>query len=326
MSRQAPDESPGSGRGYAPLAMDARPTDSDRCTLAPGVPDLAALGAWTPGDLLGGGARPATWIRAEVLSESPASVRLRLPLPGTPDTAGRVHERPRGAGTGHVWLERFGPGTGWSELLAARFTAPRSASVAERRWNLYCHLRGAGVATPEPLAVGARGRGPLARRSFLVVREPERGLPLREWFAAAGELARRRRGLEALGAALARLLVSGAVLPDLAPEHVRVVEADAGAGGGDCAARSLAAPGAERGRARRQLPEILVVDVVGGRLRADWRRTERRNLLGRFAESLLRESCTWREAARLLLHARVMRTELRGDWRALRARWAGGHG
>ena len=297
--------------------MSTRPAQPDRVTLAPGVPDLAALGADSVAELLGLEGELGTWGRARVLEADRAGSRTRLPLPGTPDEAGRVHERPRGAGTGQVWLERFGPAVRWRELLAIRFSSPASASVAERRWNLLCHLRAAGVVTPEPMAVGARGAGPLARTSFLVVREPEGGVLLAEWLRTTRDPRVRRLGLEALGAALARLLASGAVLPELDPAQVLVTGSEE-APGGDCTAKELAALGAVGGRKRRRLPEVVVTDVAGGTLARDWRTGDRRRLLERFARALIGEACSWRDLARLLLHARSARAELREDWRSLR--------
>src|SRR6185503_10072654 len=107
-------------------------------------------------------------------------------------------------GTGWLWLtvERRTP---WTELVAARCTHPRSASLAEREWNLLCHLRANGVGTPEPLLVGTRGAGPLARCSFLLVRALEEGAPLQRYLRTDGIGAERERAFQALALCFANL-------------------------------------------------------------------------------------------------------------------------
>ena len=111
----------------------------------------------------------------ERLAQGPGWSLFRLPLPGTPlDDGGPLTSPPKGSGTGWVRLLRFDGGPK-RRLWSARFTHPRSASLAERRWNLVCVLRAAGVVTPEPLAVVAEGSAVTSPRSAIVWREAEEG-------------------------------------------------------------------------------------------------------------------------------------------------------
>lgn len=286
-------------------------------TLAPAVPDLAALGAAGADDLLDPAGRPVGWERAELVAEDAGAATVRLPLPGTPDASGRVFERPRGAGTGHVLLKRF-DGTGRGALwraLRARFTRPPSESLAEREWNLLCHLRAAGVGTPEPLAVGARGPRGFASRSFLVTRDPEGFRPLAEWLGAAeGEA--RLRGLRAVGAFLARLFRSGTRLPALAAEDVLLSADEA------CAAEEidLLASGA-RTRPNR-LPGVVLARVEGGRILPRLGLDERLAALRRLDEGTRGvPGLTGRDRARVL--ARALRDVPRAERRAALERLRG---
>jgi len=214
-------------------------------TLASGVPSLAALGSGSAASWLGDGAGLATGDRLEVLSRGPVETVARLPLPGTPDVRGVQRERPRGAGTGmlvwHVWRG------GATELLRARLTRPRSASLAARRWNLICHLAAHGVGVPELVALG-EGR---AGESFLIERELAGYEPLAVLMAVEREPAERARVVQAVGHALAALFRAGAWLPRLAPEGVLVQR------GSECAAHELAERAADESLARS----------LGGRLR-----------------------------------------------------------
>lgn len=211
---------------------------------------LGALGVDDPEALLA--ADPLRLARARELPAAPGSHRVAFALPGTADVRGNLTGRPGELGTGFVWLTSHRPPLG--ALLRARFGAPRSASLAEREWNVLCLLRAAGVGTPEPLCVGALGQGLVARRSFLVVRALEDAFPFPRWLATDGLGAERERGLAALGALLARLARTGLVLPELAPEHLWVTPS----GSGEC---ETDGPGLRKNK----LPGVSVVDVRGAR-------------------------------------------------------------
>jgi hypothetical protein len=211
---------------------------------------LAALGATSLDDLF----RPeglATWDRAEV---SAGGAEIRLPLPGTADAGGRVRERPRGAGTGWVRLRLFE--TSLPTGLVLRFTHPRSASEAERRWNLACALREAGVTTPDPVAVAARGHGLWSSRSVLVLRDLARSVSLERFLHTELPEEERHLGIEAVGLALARLARGAVVLPRLTPGGIAVQLR------GDCGEE---APDGVGGVLRR-LPGVAVTDLAGGYL------------------------------------------------------------
>ncbi|MEQ1893812.1 MAG: hypothetical protein ABL998_14825, partial [Planctomycetota bacterium] len=112
---------------------------------------LAALGLDSAEKLLE--PEPAHLTRARELSAAPGTRRIEFALPGTPDVRGNLTGRPGELGTGFLWLTSYATPLGTA--LRARFTAPPSASLAERDWNVLCLLRAAGVGTPEPLCVGA---------------------------------------------------------------------------------------------------------------------------------------------------------------------------
>ncbi len=214
----------------------------------PGL-ELAALGLDSAEQLFA----PTPQVpRLERLEVGESHTRWRFPLPGSPDARGNLTGRPGPLGTGWLWLTVFRGGLG--ELLRARCTHPRSASLAEREWNLLCHLRAHGVGTPEPLLVGARGRGFVSGPSFLIVRAPEDSFPLPRWLRTDGIGAERARGLEALGRMLALLVRSGVELPELAPEHVWVTPS----GSGECETES---PGLRKNK----LPGLAIVTVRRGR-------------------------------------------------------------
>src|SRR5262245_17823897 len=225
--------------------MDA--IKGERVELAPGVPDLRALGVAAVADLLDEERLPGA--RAEVVERDARGSLVRFPLPGTAGPDGRRGGPPRGAGTGWLVLRR------WSDaplpaLLRARFTAPRSASLAERAWNVACHLRAHGVGTPDLVAVGARGAGLVSRRSFLVLRELDGYEPLARWLALALSPAARRRGAEAVGRALGRILAAGVVLPRLDARSLWLsIEPDTG--GDPCLAES-------GGPRKNLLPSVVV--------------------------------------------------------------------
>lgn len=191
--------------------------------------------------------------RLERLERSATREHVRFPLPGTPDARGNLSGRPGPLGTGWLWLSVHRGGLG--ALVRARCTHPRSASLAEREWNLYCHLRERGVGTPEPLLVGARGAGLVSMRSFLLVRAPVDAFPLPRWLRTDGHGAARARGLEALGRALALLLASGVEFARLSAEHLWITPS----GSGECETE-------DRGGLRKnKLPGVTLVDVRGAR-------------------------------------------------------------
>ncbi|HEX6884845.1 MAG TPA: lipopolysaccharide kinase InaA family protein [Planctomycetota bacterium] len=213
---------------------------------------LSALGLETSA-LLFAPARELS-ARLEFLEEAPECTRVAFPLPGTADARGNLTGRPGPLGTGWLWLTAFRGD--WAALLGARFSAPRSASLAEREWNLLCHLRAQGIGTPEPLLVGARGAGLVASRSFLLVRAPEGAFPFPRWLRTDGVGAERARGLAALGRTLAALRRAGVELPDLALADLWVTP-----GGGACEEEPA-------GARRNRLPGVTLVDVRGARLRS----------------------------------------------------------
>ena len=283
-------------------------------TLAPGVPNLRALGAETPGDLLGIGRALSEEARSQCVSRDASGVLSRCPLPGTPAREdGRLEGRPRGAGTGWMYLRRY-HACSLREALAARFTAPRSGSLAAREWNLLCRLRSVGVATPEPLAVASAGRGVFARRSALVTRELDGMGPALERLASGRDPKRRRRALRALGRALGRLLDSGVWLPRLAARHVYLGEAPAG--GCDVA------PPIGDGLTWSKLPAVAITSTRGGRMVGALAEARQVELLARLdASSRAREVLSPRERLRIFLLATARGLD-RGARRAALARMA----
>ena len=218
---------------------------------APGL-ELPALGLASADELFA----PTLSLspRLERLSQSPLRVRWRFPLPGTPDARGNLTGRPGPLGAGFLWLTVYRGG--WSELLRARFTAPRSSSLAEREWNLLCHLRAHGVGTPEPLLVGARGAGLFSTHSFLLVRAPSDAFTLPRWLRTDGIGDERERGLESLGRTLANLQRSGVELPHLGVEHLWLTPS----GSGECETHD------HGGLRKNKWPSVTIVDVRGGRI------------------------------------------------------------
>lgn len=273
---------------HVPNAQVASPGNTaERLTWgAPGL-GLAALGLASSEPLFEGAA--AELPRSQSLEPGPARVRLRFALPGTPDVRGNLSGRPGPLGTG--WLELCVFRGDWRALWRARSTHPRSASLAEREWNLLCHLRAHGVGTPEPVLVGARGRGLVSPHSFLLVRAPEDAFPLLRWLRTDGIGAERERGLEALGKALALLRHAGVELPQLAAEHLWLVPS----GSGECETQG------QGGLRKNKLPGVILVDVRGGRIGGPGR-------AGLALEGLLADleaACSAEERARLERFARA---------------------
>ncbi|MDA1264884.1 MAG: hypothetical protein O2816_07390 [Planctomycetota bacterium] len=255
------------------------------------VPDLSALGARAAEDLLGTGAALETEAQAERLPAEDGVEVLRVPLPGT------LRGRPRGAGTGWVLLRRFHAAP-LRARLAARFQHPRSDSLASREWNLYCALRAAGVVTPAPMALAHEVHPFFAKRSALVLRDLEGVRDARTWFAETDDPLARRRACLSLGLTLARLRAGNFDLPRLASRLGVLPEDDADrpdAADDACgleqilAARTRSPRGEALGFARglrwRRLPEIVVTDAAGGRIRAAAQRANLDDLRSTFALS-----------------------------------------
>lgn len=256
----------GAGRRYTP-----RPMPESTIRLWPGVPDLAALGARGFDDLIGASGALDGEERGEVVATDDDRVVLRYPLPGTVTRAGERAGRPRGAGTGFVYLTRWRAGS-LRDKTAARLSAPRSASFAARAWNLICHLREYGVGTAEPLAMGEESAALFANRSFLATRELEAMQPLTDYVAHHRDATTRRRLAHAVGLMLARVFEARVDLPRLSLASLFVSRLDAGEA---CAAQKIAeslghgeahddspVPGLEK----RPLPELALATVNGGRL------------------------------------------------------------
>ncbi|HED66814.1 MAG TPA: hypothetical protein ENJ09_14815 [Planctomycetes bacterium] len=277
-----------------------------RLAFAPGLSGLGAFGLDAADALFGdrpidGEARLGGDARSEV------GERSRFPLPGTPHVPGGPPVgRPRGAGTGWCVIERW-RAAALRPLLAARFSTPRSASLAERRWNLLCHLRGEGVGTPEPLCVGARGAGLVSRDSFLVTRELTGFKSLPEWLAEQRSSADRRLGLESLRAAVGKLLLAGVWLPRLEPAHLAVSPMSS-----DC--HEAASLGAGGPRVRR-LPSIVLVELPGARLSGALPAPRLAEMLGRLDApelELSRRERLWLLSGALAVLPAPLRSEVRG--------------
>ncbi len=231
--------------------------DTVRFRLADDVPELRSLGVDDAGELLGPDALPGE--RATRLEGDEHRSLVRMPLPGTKGDDGRRCGKPLGAGTGWLRLRRYHGGR-WPELLSARFTHPRSLSLAERAWNLACHLRAHGVGTPDLVAVGARGSALVARESFLVTRELDGHETLAQWARLDLSPEARRRGVVALGCALANLFRSGVVLPRLDARTIHLsIEPDGPVE--SCHGPTVAPP--------NRLPSVVVSALDGGRAHAN---------------------------------------------------------
>lgn len=267
-----------------------------RIQLAPGVPDLASLGAGGDASFFVGDPTPPLG-RAERVSCEDGLEILRYPLPGTPDRSGRLSGRPSALGTGFVVLRRFTKAP-MARSWHARFTAPRSLSFAEREWNLYCHLRRHGVSTPEPLAVGSDGGALFGRRSFLVMRELDEMHSLAHWSKA--DLDPRQRAIiaRAVGLALHRVFRCGVLLPNLGAHSIRVGELRTQAREAEpCAALQIAklrghapATGPGPGLTWGRLPEVAIDDVRGGRIVERVHFADRTLALDALCDSLARVS------------------------------------
>jgi hypothetical protein len=287
--------------------------------LAPGVSGIEALGSRSFDDFFRTPGAPG-FERAKLIATGAGLEVLRYPLPGTPEarqelpeggpSAGprgldqarnveRLSGRPMGAGTGFVLLRRF-THSALRERWRARFTHPRSTSLTEREWNLMCRAREHGVATPEPLAVG-RGEGAVfAERSFLVVRELDDMLSLRQWAGASLDPRLCAHIRDALVLALEKLWSAGVWLPNMNADNILVGSSRNPDGGDpDCVARKIVA--LQTGGSQTidshsagalkwgDLPEVAFTEFRGGsmptRISARRRNTQLREL-GRELEAL----------------------------------------
>ena len=227
--------------------------------LAPDVPGLEALGASTLDDLFAEAPRTVTSARARRVGTS-----WIVPLPGTPAEHGRQHEKPRGAGTGLLYLRRF-EGGGFAGLRA-RFTQPRSTSLAARHWNVMCHLQAHGIATPQLVALAERGVSPLGAESVLVTRDLEGFVPLRTFFESVTRSFERRRALHSLDLTLVQLERAGVSLPRTTLDNVLVQRDDE-----DCVALKIVNLQSEqsllkeRRLARSRLPGIAFTSFTDAR-------------------------------------------------------------
>jgi hypothetical protein len=262
------------------LEVSARTT----CKLAPDVPGLEALGASDASDFLEDPPRVVTGDRVERVGSA-----LRLPLPGTPDSTGRQREKPRGAGTGRLYLHRYRGGfAGWR----ARFTHPRSASLAARHWNLICHLQAHGLAAPQLVALIERGPGVTASESVVITRELEGFVSLAEWLASERERGARRRALRSVALAFQQLFRCGAWLPRTSATNLLVQARDSE----DCAALQITNLRSEQQLfhgldvVRARLPAIAFTSFDRGRILGEVppaKRVEWLAKLSRETESLL---------------------------------------
>src|SRR5262245_48417677 len=87
--------------------------------------DVSSLGLDSAAELFAPTAMLST--RLDRLAAERGRTRWRFPLPGTSDHLGNLTCRPGALGTGWLWLTVYRGGFG--ELLRARCTAPRSASL-----------------------------------------------------------------------------------------------------------------------------------------------------------------------------------------------------
>lgn len=252
---------------------------STRIRLAGELPTLRALGVDADEELFCSGGNPDQ--RGAVLEDdSGGRTTVRFPLPGTPDASGRLTGRPGEAGTGWVVLSRWCRAS-LGEFVRSRFTAPRSASLAEREWNLYCRLLRHGVGVPRPLAVGARGQGLFSRDSFLVTRELRGFEPLKEWAGRERDPQRRRRAAVALGLLLANVVRAGVLLPRLSVEDLGVKPEPRDDAGGSCDADLPPVLGRLK---MRRLPGMAILGVRGGIVRKTLGPKEVRAMLSRLLE------------------------------------------
>jgi len=192
-------------------------------------------------------------------------------------------------------LVRVWKRAGLAERLSARFTRPRSASLAEREWNLVCHARANGLGTPEPIAVGAV-RAPLfAEQSFFVAVPPRNVIGLAAWMKARLPGDVRARGAQALLAAIERAATCGLQL-ELEREEDLVLSAEEGLGAsgahepGDCSPAGQLSARTSRPLQRNALPSVYLLDFSGAGIGSRSRSVRRARELRRKLERLLRQT------------------------------------
>lgn len=247
---------------------------------APDVPGLDALGARELEDLFAEPPRTVTASRARR-----EGARLVVPLPGTPDECGVQHEKPRGAGTGLLHVQRFS--AGGLAGLSARFTHPRSTSLAARAWNLTCHLQAHGVATPQLVALAERGSSLFGAESVLITRDLEGFVSLREFLRVVHKRSERRRALHSLALALVQVERCGAWLPATSADTLMVQRDDE-----DCVAIKLVNLQSEqsilkeRGLARSRLPSVAFTAFAGGSIRRSLPKGQREQQLATIARDV----------------------------------------
>jgi Lipopolysaccharide kinase (Kdo/WaaP) family len=297
---------------HAPRLHSSR-LNANEVHLAPGVSSLESLGARSFDDFF----RPpgaSGFERAKLVRSRDGFEEIRYPLPGTPLGASeRTDSRERaivlggsmesggvgGASSGFAILRRFTRAS-VRERWRTRFTHPRSTSLAEREWNLMCRAREHGISTPEPLAVG-RGEGTVfAERSFLILRELDDMLSLKQWADASLDPRLRVHIRDALVSALEKLWSAGVWLPNVNADNIFVGSPRNPDGGDpDCVARRIVELRTGRAEPIEQpsvgalkwgdLPEVALTDFSGGSMPARIS-TRRRNTLlqelGRELESL----------------------------------------
>lgn len=256
------------------------------------MPGIESLGARTFDDFFRAPGESG-FERAALVARGPGLDSVCYPLPGTPDASGRFRGRPLGVGTGSVRLRRFTHAS-LREIARTRFTHPRSTSVAEREWNLLCHLRAFGVGTEEPLAVGRGAGSVFAQRSFLATRELEDVRALDVCAVEEKDPQARAVIARALGLALERVFRSNTWLPELAVQTIVEIKSPHAAGAGEpCVARQIAVlknPIARdeppvRGLRWGRLPEIAFLDVHGGRIVFEITLAQRVHVLAALAQS-----------------------------------------
>ena len=113
----------------------------------------------------------------------------------------------------HAWTRAFDGPTG--RLWLKTYPAP-DGTRARRAWRMGAALRASGFAAPEGVLVGTR-----AGAGVLVTRDTG-GRPLVDAVAASADRHAKRRLLDVVGAAVARLHAAGFVHGDLVPTNVHV--------------------------------------------------------------------------------------------------------